>query len=141
MDKPRSKLDFRVMSLANKFRDLRLPRMNILKEVGIKAGSFVLDYGCGLGSYIIPLVKLVGESANVFALDIHPIAIKKVRNMVLKKRLPNVEIIHSDCKTGLQNNSMDTVLLYDIFHDLSNQNGVLEELHWVLKPDGILLIQ
>ena len=33
---------------------------------------------------------------------------------------------------------MDVVLLYDTFHDLDNQNAVLEELHRVLKPNGIL---
>lgn len=34
MDKPKSNLDFKLMSLTYKFRDLRLPRMDILKEVG-----------------------------------------------------------------------------------------------------------
>jgi hypothetical protein len=42
-----------------------------------------------------------------------------------------VETIHSDCKTGLPDNSLDAVLLYDAFHDLSDPDGVL-------KPDGIL---
>lgn len=54
------------------------------------------------------------------------------------KKLANVETIHSDCKTGLPDNSVDAVLLYDTFHDLSDPDGVLEELHRVLKPDGIL---
>ncbi|MCK4637230.1 MAG: class I SAM-dependent methyltransferase, partial [Methanomicrobia archaeon] len=35
-------------------------------------------------------------------------------------------------------NSVDVVLLYDTFHVLSDPNGVLEELHRVLKPNGIL---
>lgn len=138
MEKPKSNLNFELMALAYKFRDLRSPRMNTLNEVGIKAGSSVLDYGCGPGSYIIPLVKLVGESGKVYALDVHPLAIKKVLNMSSKKGLSNVQTIHSDCKTGLQNNSVDVVLLYDIFHDLSKPDEVLEELHRILKPDGIL---
>jgi ubiquinone/menaquinone biosynthesis C-methylase UbiE len=28
--------------------------------------------------------------------------------------------------------------LYDIFHDLSDPNEILKELHRVLKPDGVL---
>jgi len=36
----------------------------------------VLDYGCGPGSYIKPLLELVGCSGKIFALDIHPLAIK-----------------------------------------------------------------
>lgn len=49
-----------------------------------------------------------------------------------------METIRSDCKTGLPDNSIDVVLLYDTFHALSDHDGVLEELHRVLKHDGIL---
>jgi len=138
MDKPASNLYFRFMSLGFKFRDLRLPRKNILKEVGIKPGFHVLDYGCGPGSYIIPLAELVGESGKVYALDIHPLAIHKVQGIASKKQLANVKTILSDCKTGLHRNSLDAVLLYDAFHLLSDPEKVLKELQRVLKPDGIL---
>jgi ubiquinone/menaquinone biosynthesis C-methylase UbiE len=138
MDKPTSSFHFKVMSLAYKFRDLHLPRMSILKEVGIKPGFRVLDYGCGSGSYIIPLVELVGESGKVYALDMHPLAIRKVQSIASKKKLTNVETILSNCQTGLPNDSLDVVLLYDIFHHLSDPNRILEELYRVLKPDGTL---
>ena len=138
MDKPMSNFDFQFMSVGYKFRDFFLPRKNILKEMGIKPGFQVLDYGCGPGSYIAPLAKLVEESGKVYALDIHPLAIQKVQDIASKKRLGNVETILSDCQTGLPDNTLDAVLLYDAFHHLSDPNGVLKELHRVLKPDGIL---
>jgi len=138
VDKPKPNWDFKLMSLTYKFRDFFLPRMNILKEVGIKPGSHVLDYGCGPGSYIIPLAELVGKSGKIYALDIHPLAIQMVQNIASKRQLTNVETICSDCKTGLPDNSVDVVLLYDTFHDLSDPNGVLEELHRVLKPNRIM---
>jgi ubiquinone/menaquinone biosynthesis C-methylase UbiE len=138
MNKPAFNLHFIFMSLGFKFRDLRLPRKNILKEVGIKPGFHVLDYGCGPGSYIIPLAELVGESGKVYALDIQPLAIRKVQGIASKKKLANVETILSDCKTGLHRNSLDAVLLYDVLHHLSDPHKVLKELHRVLKPDGIL---
>jgi ubiquinone/menaquinone biosynthesis C-methylase UbiE len=126
------------MSFSYKFRDFLLPRKKILEEVGIKLGFRVLDYGCGPRSYIIPLAELVGKPGKIYALDIHPLAIRMVQNIASKKKLANVETIHSDCKTGLPDNSVDVVFLYDTFHDLSDPDGVLEELHRVLKPDGIL---
>jgi len=138
MDKPMSNFGFKFMALGYKFRDLRLPRKNILKEVGIKTGFQVLDYGCGPGSYIIPLAELVGESGKVYALDIHPLAIQKVQNIASKKQLANMETILSDCQTGLPDNTLDAVLLYDAFHHLSDPDVVLKELYRVLKPDGIL---
>ena len=138
MDKPMSNFDFQFMSFGYKFRDLFLPRLNILKEVGIKPGFHVLDYGCGPGSYIIPLAELVGESGKVYALDIHPLAIQKVQDIASKKQLTNVETILSDCQTGLPDNTLDAVLLYAVFHHLSDPDVVLKELHRVLKPNGIL---
>ena len=138
MDKPMPNFHFRFMSFGYKFRDFFLPRKNTLKEVGIKAGFHVLDYGCGPGGYIIAAVELAGRLGKVYALDIHPLAIQRVQNIVSKKKLTNVETICSDCKTGLPDNSVDVVLLYDTFHDLSDPYGVLEELHRVLKPNGIL---
>jgi ubiquinone/menaquinone biosynthesis C-methylase UbiE len=138
MDKPKSDLDFRSMSLTYKFRNFFIPRKKILKEVEIKPGFHVLDYGCGPGSYIVPLAKLVGNTGKIYALDIHPLAIQRVQNIALKKGLTNLEAIYSDCKTGLPDNSVDAVLLYDIFHDLDAPNEVLRELHRVLKPNGIL---
>jgi ubiquinone/menaquinone biosynthesis C-methylase UbiE len=138
MDKIHSNLDFRLMSLTYKLRDFFRPRMSILREVGIKPGFIILDYGCGPGSYIIPTTKLIGESGKVYALDIHPLAIKTVKSIIVKKRLTNVETIQSDCKTGLPDVSVDVVLLYDIFHDLGDQNSVLAEMHRILKQDGIL---
>jgi ubiquinone/menaquinone biosynthesis C-methylase UbiE len=138
MDKPEPNLHYKFMALGYKFRDFLLPRVHVLKEARIRPGFHVLDYGCGPGSYIAPLAKLVGESGKIYALDIHPLAIQMVQKIVLKKELGNVETIHSHCATGLENNLIDVVLLYDTYHNLSDSEGVLTELHRVLKPEGVL---
>jgi len=138
MDKAESNFGFRFMSLGYKFRDLLAPRKYVLKEVGIKPGFAILDYGCGPGSYIIATAELVGKSGKIYALDIHPLAIQMVQSIASKKQLTNVETICSDCKTGLPDSSIDVVLLYDALHTLSDSNEVLAELHRVLKPSGIL---
>jgi ubiquinone/menaquinone biosynthesis C-methylase UbiE len=138
MDKSMANLHFKLMSFGYKFRDFFLPRMNILKEVGIKTGFHVLDYGCGPGSYITAVAELVGKSGKIYALDVHPLAIQRVLSIASKKQLTLVETICSNCKTGLHDNSVDVVLLYDTFHNLGDPNGVLEELYRVLKPNGIL---
>lgn len=61
-----------------------------------------------------------------------------VRKIVANNQLTNVETILSNCKTGLPDDRIDIVLLYDIFHDLRDPNMVLNELHRILKPTGIL---
>lgn len=140
MGKPMSNLDFRFMSFSFVFRDIFLPRKNILAEVGIKPGFSILDYGCGPGSYTIPAAQLVGESGKVYSLDIHPLAVQQVQKIARKKRLTNIETILSDCATALLDESIDVVLLYDTLHDLSEPDKVLAELHRVLKPNGTLSV-
>ncbi len=126
------------MAFSFKLRDFLLPRRYILEEAGVQPGFHVLDYGCGPGSYISAASEMAGKSGKVYALDIQPIAIQSVRSIVSKKQLTNVETIFSDCMTGLLDNSVDIVLLYDTFHELSEPDIVLEELYRVLKPGGIL---
>ncbi|MFC1955588.1 methyltransferase domain-containing protein [Chloroflexota bacterium] len=67
----------------------------------------------GLESNIGALAELVGSSGKIYALDIHPLAIKIVQGIAAKKHLTNVETVCSDCKTGLPDNSVDVVLLYE----------------------------
>jgi ubiquinone/menaquinone biosynthesis C-methylase UbiE len=126
------------MALTFKIRDFLRPRKDVVKEVGIREGFHVLDYGCGPGSYVKAVAELVGESGKIYALDINPLAIQTVKKMTEKNRLTNVETILSSYKTELPDDSIDVVLLYDTFHDLTDPNGVLEELHRVLKPHGVL---
>jgi ubiquinone/menaquinone biosynthesis C-methylase UbiE len=133
-----SSLGFRFMALTFRVRDFFRPRRDIVKEAGIREGFNVLDYGCGPGGYIGAIAQFVGESGKIYALDVNPVAIKMVKKIAVRNRLSNLETILSDCKTELSDGSIDVALLYDTFHDLSNPNAVLEELHRVLKPNGIL---
>jgi len=128
------------MAAEFKIRDVLRPRKNIIEEVGIKPGFNVLDYGCGPGSYILTVSELIGETGKLYALDMQPVAIDTVKKLAKKNKLRNVETILSDCKTGLPDNTVDAVLLYDAgpLHDLDYQNAILQELHRVLKPNGIL---
>ena len=133
-----SNTGFRLMILMFKIRDFLRPRLDVLKEAGIKPGFSVLDFGCGPGGYIMPLVELVGSSGRIHALDIHPLAIRRVKKTAASKGIENIEVIESDCSTHLPDNAVDTVLLYDVFHDLARPDAVLRELHRVLKPGGTL---
>ena len=138
MDKPMSNFGFRMMSFVFKIRDFFKPRHKVLAEAGIKPGDSVLDYGCGPGSYVKAASELVGPEGKVYALDIHPLAVKKVQSIALKHGLENIETIESDCKTDLPSGSIDVVLMYDTFHGLTKPDEVLGELYRVLKPGGIL---
>lgn len=130
-----------LMALSFKVRDLFRPRAQILRDAGIGAGYQVLDYGCGPGSYTIALSELVGKTGKVYALDAHPLAVKMVRKIVSNRHLRNVETILSECFTGLPDNGLDAIILYDILHDLGDEDCVLGEIHRLLKPGGLLSVR
>jgi ubiquinone/menaquinone biosynthesis C-methylase UbiE len=119
-------------------RNLFMPPAEMLAEVEIEPGDKVLDYGCGPGAFTIMISEKVGQSGMVYALDIHPLAVKGVEHKAHKKHLSNVKTILSGCSTSLPENSLDLVIFFDVFHTLGNREEVLGELHRVLKPEGTL---
>jgi len=133
-------LRFKFMVAVFWLRDWRRPRREVLREVGIQPGFRILDYGCGTGSYIRETARLVGASGVVYALDRNPLAVRRAQQIAERDGLSNVRTILSDCPTGLPDGSVDVVLLYDILHDLSDREDVLEEIHRILKPNGVLSV-
>jgi len=133
-----SNVHFRLMSLFLRLRELFSPPQEKLLEAAIKPGEVVLDYGCGIGGYSLAAAELVGAKGKVYAVDIHPLALRTVERRVTSKGLRNVKTLRTDCAISLDGETVDVVLLYDVLHDLPVPELVLEELHRVLKPGGVL---
>jgi len=122
-----------------------------LRRVGIQEGFVVLDFGCGSGNYTIPAAKIVGSNGKVYALDkeakgfwpseglgklIIRARSRDLRNIVVMKTSGELEI-------GLEDESIDVVLLYDVLHQYyfpteRDRRKVLQEVYRVLKPSGFI---
>jgi ubiquinone/menaquinone biosynthesis C-methylase UbiE len=131
-------LAFVLMSSVFKIRDLIRPPKDKLLEIGIEPGAQVLDYGCGTGSFSVEAAKLVGEDGKVYAVDIHPAAIKSVKKLATSAGVINIVPIEADSPAGLETESLDVVILYDIYHDLPDPDAITRELHRVMKPEAVL---
>ncbi|MEA2051717.1 MAG: methyltransferase domain-containing protein [Euryarchaeota archaeon] len=139
MDKQKMpRIGFAIMKTVLTMRSIFKKPERTLREMELKKGQTILDYGCGIGSFSIPAAKLVGDDGIVYALDIHPLAIRAVEKEIKKKRIANIKTILSAQETGLPDGSVDVVLLYDVFQMISDKVKLLEELHRVLKSDGFL---
>ena len=106
----------------------------------IKAGQTFLDYGCGTGWFAISAARIVGTRGKVYALDCFPRQLEMVAEQSRRKGIANIETILSDYKTGLPDECIDTVWMCDAFHEVKQKRVVLEELHRVLRKEGILAI-
>ena len=140
--KPMSDIAFRGMTLLYRAYGLIHNAKRDLKKVPLKKGMRVVDYGCGPGRYTLPIAKLVGPKGRVFAVDIHPLAIKIVKKKTARESLTNIEPILVDSyKTGIKDSSVDLVLLIDTMPLIKNHNAMFEEMHRILKQDGLLFIE
>ena len=125
------------MQEANWNEWLRAHIEEVLLEIGIEESQTVLDFGCGSGAYAIPAAKLVGKDGKVYALDKNEEALEQLN----KEGIGNIEtILSSDLKTGLKDQSVDVVLLYDVIHLIEDRVTLFAEIHRILKSDGLVSI-
>ncbi len=129
---------FRLMAWEFKLRDWLRPPENILREAGVRAGMRVLDFGCGPGGFSLAASALVGKRGFVYALDIQPVALQYVQSAAKRLSLENIKTIHTI--DFITSETVDFVMLYDVFHDLSASSAVLFELYRKLKAEGILSV-
>ena len=138
MSKHESLLAFRITCLFFVIRDMFRPPARVLDSIPLESGSTVVDYGCGSGGHSIAAARTVGPSGKVYALDISPHAIARVKSLASRKHLSNIETMLTNCDTGLPDSSVDVVLFYDTLHDLTDPQEVLKEMHRVLKTNAMV---
>ncbi len=139
--KPMPDAGFKCMMWFYKLIDLFWNPRRRLKGIPLKEGIVVADYGCGPGRYTLPVAKLVGPKGKVFAVDIHPLAVRTVKEKATRESRTNIETILIDSyDTGIQSSSVDLVLLLDTLHLIGDCGALFQEIYRILKQDGILFM-
>jgi ubiquinone/menaquinone biosynthesis C-methylase UbiE len=137
-----SNLSFRLMSFFLSIRDFLFPVMKKLDQFNIENGFFIVDFGCGPGSFVEYASKLVGNSGKVYAVDVHPLAIKAVKEKAKRKGLENViPVLATGYPVDIDSHSVDVIYALDMFHHIQDAGEFLKELHRLLKPNGTLFIE
>jgi ubiquinone/menaquinone biosynthesis C-methylase UbiE len=114
----------------------------LLKAAGLKRGQKVLEVGCGPGFFTIPAARIVGEEGLVYAVDVNPYAIARVRGKIAREGIKNVTpLLANASDTGLPEKSIDLAFLFGLGHIAGGQKNVLAEIHRILRPSGVLSLQ
>lgn len=132
---------FHLMSTALRVMEFLFKHSQRLERFGLQEGQVVIDYGCGPGRYVLKAAQLVGDTGAVYAVDIHPLAIQYVNRVVDRNKLTNVKSLLArgyDCP--ISDDSADLIYALDVFHMIEDPNAFLAELHRLLKPSGVLII-
>jgi len=115
----------------------------ILREIGLRPGQTILDFGCGPGIFTIPAAEIAGENGAVIAVDVRPQPLEHVREKAMNAGLNNIRTVlaeGSSLSTGLSNESTDAILVFDMLHSVTDKQKLFLELHRVSKPNGLLSI-
>ena len=115
------------------------PKNNI-KQLGLREGMLVADFGSGSGHYAIEASKIVGESGRVYAIDIQQALIKKIKNLATAEHRGNVDVLWGDIEqvggTKLGDESVDVVIIANDLFQVEEKNNVIAEAKRILKPEG-----
>jgi ubiquinone/menaquinone biosynthesis C-methylase UbiE len=111
----------------------------ILSELHIDSDiKDLVEIGCGYGTFTIPSAKKI--NGKLYAFDIEKGMIERVKQELRNSLIDNVILVKRDIltqTTGLADNSVDYVMLFNILHHESPKD-FLNEAYRILKPEGKL---
>ncbi len=113
----------------------------VVAAAGLSDGHVVADVGAGTGYFEVHLSRAVGARGRVFALDVNPNLVEHMKRRFNDAGLNNVEarvLQHDD--PGLEPDSLDRVLIIDLWHHLHDRVGYGRKLRAALRPEGRLLV-
>lgn len=110
----------------------------------IKPGNTVLDIGCAMGYFTLPMAKMVGEEGRVIATDIQPEMLVRLQKRVQRAKLGGrVDVRRAyDLSLGLSDlpGQADFALAFAVLHEAVSKQALLEQVYTALRPGGRLLI-
>ena len=102
--------------------------------LGISPGKTVADIGAGSGWFTDRAAKRVGDTGNVYAVDINPEAIRYIDARIRKENLHNVKPILGRADNPLLPAKIDAVLLLKTYHEVAQPITLLRNLRPSLAP-------
>lgn len=100
----------------------------------------VAEFGCGFGTFSIPVAQRI--SGRLLAFDIEPSMIARTRERATAASLSNVVLRECDVMEygfGLPVESLDAVLLFNILH-CESPDRLLRHASRVVRPGGHVLV-
>jgi len=110
----------------------------------IKEGMKVLDVGCAMGFFSLPLARMVGPKGKVVCVDVQEEMIESLEKRAQKAHLFDrieTRICNGD-SLGLSDlrEEFDFVLASAVVHEIPDVSGFFTEVYDTVKPSGKVLV-
>jgi ubiquinone/menaquinone biosynthesis C-methylase UbiE len=112
-----------------------------LDAIKLAPGSTVADVGAGSGYMTVKMAQRVGPTGKVYANDIQPQMLSMLRQRLDREKISNVELVlgtYDDPR--LPANTIDLILMVDVYHEFSEPQKMLRRMRESLKPGGRIVL-
>ncbi len=110
----------------------------LIKNLNIKPGMSIADVGAGSGYYTVRMSKIL-NGGKIYAVDVQSEMIEYLNNRIKKEKLNNiVTVLGYEQKLPLPHESIDLMLLVDVYHEFSYPYEMGKAMLAALKPGGKL---
>ena len=113
---------------------------SLIKNMKIKSNEVIADIGAGSGYHAFRIASLV-TNGLVYAVDIQPEMLMAIEKTKEFKKVQNIKTILGTEKTvELPKNSVDKILMVDVYHEFSFPVEMINSIKNALKPNGELFL-
>lgn len=133
-DRVAATLDNPTRTESMRFREL----VTMLK---LKPGDHVADIGAGTGALLPFLSQAVGPNGRVYAEDIFPDYLDRIRTKVMAEKLANVTpVLGTETSPLLPRGQLSLAVTVDAYHHFDRAKEMLAGIREALAPGGRLAI-
>jgi ubiquinone/menaquinone biosynthesis C-methylase UbiE len=114
----------------------------LLTNMDIQPDDVIADIGAGSGYHVLKMAPQASEG-EIYAVDIQEEMLQALRGKTEDAEIDNVILVQgSEKSVNLSENSVDKVLMVDVYHEFSFPVEMLASIKKALKTDGkIYLIE
>jgi ubiquinone/menaquinone biosynthesis C-methylase UbiE len=117
--------------------------VQMVAKLGVRAGDTVVDFGCGVGRYSIPLSKAVEAHGTVYAIERGAEDLAELQRRADRFGAPDsLSVIQSDSiqLEAIPSESADFLFAFDVLQYVEDWASLFSTVDRILKPSGLLHI-
>ena len=119
-------------------------RPETLLEHHVTPGMTVLEPGCGMGYFTLPIARMTGPTGKVVAVDLQPKMLegltRRARRTGLLERIEAVACMDGDLGLAARSGLIDVAIAIHVLHEVRDRRAFLEQVFQALRPGGRLLL-